>query len=179
MNYKWAKDYVLELLNQYSISGIPVSSVYNGQADYLQRIPNLLNDAQVQVATTVGKIRKVVPLSELTCEDSGKWLIYTMPDDFWQLCSGGLIQYGDGNLERCNLFRAIGAKQIAVPKSMGDNASVEYYRLPTLLSSKPEDGDELDNTIPAQMALPYYVAAHLSMQDNAFAYHLHHQSRFC
>lgn len=169
-DYQWAKDYVLQLLNQYSISGTLVAPSYNGQFDYISRIPNLLNDAQVQVATTVGRIRTVIPLSELPCEEHGTWQIYTMPEDFWQICSGGLIRYGKENLERCNLCHAIGSKQIAVPKSLGGNLSVEYYRLPNLLSDKPEDDDPLDNTIPAQMALPYYVAAHLVMFDNAFAY---------
>lgn len=169
MNYKWAKDYSLKLLNQYTMQGSIVSSSYNCQADYLNRIPDLLNDAQVQVATTVGKIRAVIPLSELVCEERGKWQIFTMPDDFWRLCSGGLVRYGE-DLERCNLCHAIGAKQIAVPKSVSGDMSVEYYRLPKLLSDNPQDEDELDNTVPAQMALPYYVAAHLAMLDNAFAY---------
>ena len=171
MNYQWARDYVLELINQYSIAGAVTSENYNNQADYLNRIPKLLNDAQIYVATTVGKIRKVVPLSELESEDNGKWVVYTMPEDFWQLCSGGLIRYNsDNELERCNLYHAIGAKQIAVSKSVSGNMSVEYYRLPRSLSEKPEDDEELDNTVPAQMTLPYYVAAHLVMYDNAYAY---------
>lgn len=170
MNYKWARDYILELMNQYTMQGAPVPNVYNCQNDYLIRIRKLLNDAQVQVATTVGKIRTVVPLSDLVCEERGKWQIYTMPDDFWKLCSGGLVRYGEDDLERCNLFHAIGANQIAVPKSSSGDMSVEYYRLPKLLSDNPKDEDELDNTVPAQMALPYYVAGHLIMYDNAFAY---------
>jgi hypothetical protein len=48
--------------------------------------------------------------------------------------------------------------------------SVEYYRLPRQISNDPSDDEQLDNTVPAQMALPYYVAAHLIMYDNAFAY---------
>lgn len=170
MNYKWAKDYVLELMNQYSIGGNPVAPAYNCQADYIARIPKLLNDVQVQAATTLGKIRAVVPLSELSCDEHGTWRVYTMPDDFWQICSGGLIRYGRENIERCNLCHAIGSKQIAVPKSLGGDMSMEYYRLPKLLTENPNDEDELDNTVPAQMALPYYVAAHLIMLDNAFAY---------
>lgn len=171
MNYKWARDYILELINQYSIAGAVTPESYNNQADYLARIPKLLNDAQIYVATSVGKMRAVEDLSNLSCDDNGKWLVYTMPRDFWQLCSGGLIRYDErGELERCNLYHAIGANQIAVSKTVSGNMSVEYYRLPRPLSENPGDDEPLDNTVPAQMALPYYVAAHLVMYDNAFAY---------
>ena len=171
MNYKWARDYILELINQYSIAGAVTPESYNNQADYLARIPKLLNDAQIYVATTVGKIRAVEELENLSCDDNGKWLVYTMPGDFWQLCSGGLIRYDEDNeLERCNLYHAIGANQIAVSKSVSGNMSAEYYRLPRPLSENPADDEPLDNTIPAQMALPYYVAAHLVMYDNSYAY---------
>lgn len=171
MNYKWMKDYVLQLLSQYSTAGALTPESYNNQADYILRIPKLVNDAQIYVATSAGKIRTVKHLSELACEDNGKWLVYTMPEDFWQLCSGGLIRYDEDNeLQRCNLYHAIGANRIAVSKSLSGNMSVEYYRLPKIVSETPEDEEMLDNTIPAQMALPYYVAAHLVMYDNAFAY---------
>jgi hypothetical protein len=59
MNYKWARDYTLELINQYSIAGAVTPESYNNQADYLARIPKMLNDAQIYVATTAGKIRAV------------------------------------------------------------------------------------------------------------------------
>lgn len=171
MNYKWARDYVLQLIDQYSVAGNVTPETYNNQADYIARIPKLLNDAQVYVATTVGKIRTVEELENLSCDDNGKWLVFTMPGDFWQLCSGGLIRYDEDNvLERSNLYHAIGANQIAISKSVSGNMSVEYYRLPRPLSEKPEDDELLDNTVPAQMTLPYYVAAHLVMYDNAFAY---------
>ena len=171
MNYKWARDYTLELLNQYSVAGQVIPDSYNNQADYIKRIPKLLNDAQMHVATSVGKIRAVEELANLSCDDNGKWLVYTMPGDFWQLCSGGLIRYDDDNeLVRCNLYHAIGANKIAVSKNTSGNMSVEYYRLPRQISNDPDDDEQLDNTVPAQMALPYYVAAHLIMYDNAFAY---------
>lgn len=171
MNYKWARDHILELIDQYSVAGSVTPETYNGQADYLARIPKLLNDAQVYVATTVGRIRTVENLANLSCDDNGKWLVYTMPGDFWQLCADGLIRYDEDNeLERCNQYHAIGANQIAVSKTVGGDVSVEYYRLPRPLSEKPEEEELLDNTVPAQMTLPYYVAAHLVMYDNAFAY---------
>ena len=38
-------------------------------------------------------------LENLSCDDNGKWLVYTMPEDFWQLCSGGLIRYDEDTEE--------------------------------------------------------------------------------
>lgn len=171
MDYKWARDCALALLNQYSVAGQTIPESYNNQADYLRRIPKLVNDAQMYIATSGGKIRAVEELANLSCDDNGNWLVYTLPRDFWQLCSGGLIRYDENNeLKRCHLYRIIGADRIAVQKNASPNMSVEYYRLPRPLSDEPKDDEMLDNTIPAQMALPYYVAAHLVMYDNAFAY---------
>lgn len=171
MDYKWARDCVLALLNQYSVAGQKIPESYNNQADYLKRIPKLVNDAQVYIATSAGRIRAVEELENLSCDDNGNWLVYTLPRDFWQLCSGGLIRYDENNeLKRCHLYQIIGADRIAVQKNASPDMSVEYYRLPRLLSENPADDDPLDNTVPAQMALPYYVAAHLVMYDNAFAY---------
>lgn len=170
MDYKWARDFSLELLDQYSIAGQPIPETYNNQADYIRRIPKLLNDAQVYVATTAGRIRAVEELKNLSCDDNGQWLVYTLPGDFWQLCSGGLIRYNqDGELERSHLCHIIGSNRIAVPKGLSADAAIEYYRLPRPVSGEDEE-EPLDNSVPAQMTLPYYVAAHLCMHDNAYAY---------
>lgn len=66
MNYAWARDFTLQLMNQYSTAGAKVPESYNNQADYLVRIPKLLDDAQYYVATTAGKMREMVELDELT-----------------------------------------------------------------------------------------------------------------
>lgn len=171
MDYKWARDFTLQLINQYSTAGTIVPESYNGQADYIVRIPKLLNNAQVHVATTAGKIRTAVPLSNLERRENGEWMIYTMPEDFWQLCSGNIILGGtEGMMDRMNFGHIIGSNQLAVPGSVGTDAIVEYYRLPSLLSDEPRENAELDNTVAAQMILPYYAAAHLVMQDNTYAY---------
>ena len=65
MDYKWAREFTLELVNQYSIAGGEIATTYNNQADYLRRIPKLLNDAQVYVATNAGKIRTITDLKSL------------------------------------------------------------------------------------------------------------------
>lgn len=44
------KRFTLELIDQYSAAGETVSPAYNNQADYIGRIPNLINAALTQIA---------------------------------------------------------------------------------------------------------------------------------
>ena len=72
MNYGQVRDQVLKLLNQYSVAGDKVDGSYNNQADYLLRIPELVNDAMTEIATTARKIPTVLNLADLYQEDLGK-----------------------------------------------------------------------------------------------------------
>lgn len=170
MNYAWARDFTLQLIHQYTIAGNEISPGYNNQADYINRIPKLLDDAQVYVATTTHKIREVVPLGSLSCTEQGAWRVFTLPDNCWQLCSGGLIRFDGPRMQRYHRYHLVGSSGLAVPRELDGELSLEYYRYPQLLGSSPPDGAELDNTVAVQFALPYYAAAHLAMLDNAFAY---------
>lgn len=170
MNYKWARDFALELINQYSIAGAVVPGSYNNQADYLLRIPKLLDDAQMYVATNQGRIRTSVYLSELESDERGGWTAYKLPKDCWQVCSSGLVRLSDGAIQRYHQYHQVGGTTILIPTDLGGDMLLEYFRYPTLLGDKPAEDAELDNTPTAQMALPYYVAAHIVMHDNAFAY---------
>lgn len=170
MNYAWARDFALQLINQYSVAGEKVPDSYNNQADYVARIPKLLDDGQIYVATTVRKLREVVPLTQLLPSYMPGWDIYQLPEDCWQIGSGGLIRFTGPNIQRYHKYRLLGAKQIAVPASLRGAVELEYYRYPKLLGAAPAEDAELDNTPEVQMALPYYAAAHLVMLDDAFAY---------
>ena len=170
MNYQWARDYTLQLINQYSIAGAKIPESYNGQADYIKRIPKLLDDAQVYAATTSACIRDLEPLDAMPCDENGGWLVYTLPKNCWQLCSGGLVRYDGETFQRFHRYHPVGGRKIAVPKELKGELSVEYFRYPRLLGETPGDTDELDNTVPVQMALPYYAAAYLVLQDDAYAH---------
>ena len=170
MNYGWARDFTLELINQYSMAGKEIPAGYNNQADYLARIPKLLNDAQVCAATTTGKIRTITALRSLQRRELGAWWLYQLPQDCWQVCSGGLVRYDGPVLHRYHRYRLVGDNGIAIPKELDGELVLEYYRYPLLLDTEPKDTAELDNTMEVQMALPYYAAAHLVMQDDAFSY---------
>ena len=170
MNYKRARDFTLQLINQYSVAGQRIADTYNNQTDYLNRIPALLNDAAMQAATTTAPIRELDSLKNLRCDENGAWLTYTMPENCWQLCSGGLIQYDGETFRRFHRYHPVGRNKIAVPRDLTGEVQVEYLRYPRLLGADPKDEDELDNTTAVQMALPYYAAAQLVMQDDAFAF---------
>lgn len=170
MDYRKARDITLQLINQYTAAGQRIPDTYNNQADYLKRIPALLNDAAMQAATTTAPIRELDDLRNLRCDENGAWKVYTMPDDCWQICSGGLIQYDDEEFRRFHGYHPVGANKIAVPRDLRGEVQVEYFRYPRLLAADPKDEDELDNTPAVQMALPYYAAAQLVMQDDAFAF---------
>ena len=170
MNYKWAKDFVTQLINQYSVAGSEIAVSYNNQADYLKRIPKLLDDAQVLVATGAGKIRTITALESLTRKSVGAWVLYELPKDCWQVCSGGLIRADGEQLHRYSKYRLLGDNGLAVPKTLDGEMMLEYFRYPALLGDAPQDNTPLDNTVEAQMAIPYYAAALLVMQDDRFAY---------
>ena len=170
MNYAWARDFTLQLINQYSTAGTKIPESYNNQADYLVRIPKLLDDAQHYVATTSGRMREIANLEELPRAERGAWYIYTLPSNCWQVCSGGLIRFDGPQLQRFHRYHMIGKRQLAVPKDLDGTMSVEYFRYPVKLGDNPRDTAPLDNTEEAQRAIPYYAAAHLVMHDNAFAY---------
>ena len=170
MNYKWAKEFTLELINQYSMAGAEIPASYNNQADYLRRIPKLLDDAQVYVATGAGKIRAMAALESLPKQNMGEWVLYRLPKDCWQVCSGGLFRTDGPRLQRYHRYHLVGDNGVALPGQVDGTLLLEYYRYPALLGDAPLDEDPLDNTLEAQMALPYYAAAHIVMHDNAFAY---------
>lgn len=170
MNYGWARDFVLQLINQYSIAGDGVALTYNNQADYVARIPKLLDSAQMLLATTVRRIRVTVPLDDLACRDEGEWAIYQIPRNCWQLSGDGLIRFRGDRVERFHRYYKLGAKELAVREKDAEGLYLEYFRLPEPLGGNPSAQAELDNDPEVQLALPYYAAAHLVLHDNPFAY---------
>lgn len=170
MNYGQVRDFTLQLLNQYSVAGELVPSNYNCQQDYIARIPALVNDAVMEIATTAMKIPEVLDLSTITPEEYGDQLRYDLPEDFYQFRTGGALVDRDGKIRHTNFFSLQGRKYILIPKREKGNFTVEYYRYPRLLPETPSDSEELDNEPVTHTAVPYYVAAHLVIHDDAFKY---------
>lgn len=165
MKYKEIRDRSLQLLNQYSIAGSTIESSYNNQQDYLTRIPALVNDAMVYIATTAKRILATydIVLADMF-ENHGMYEI-PLPSDCYQISPRGFIRFIDGDIERCAPYRRVGSNLYLPLDSEGDYA-LEYYRYPQRLEDNPDDDDELDNRVDAQYAIPYYVAAHLALHDD-------------
>jgi hypothetical protein len=170
MRYKAFKDKVLQLINQYSITGNEIALSYNAQSDYVLRIPALLDSAQKYLATTTAKIYASFPLDWEAAETRSGFYVVQMPNDFWQLCGRGLAVMQEGEFTAYHRYRWLGRDKIVVPIRDAADMEVQYYRYPYEVPAAPSDGYMLDNTPDAQDAAAYYVAAHLVMEDSPFLY---------
>lgn len=183
MNYGQVKNQVLQLLNQYSVAGDTVAPSYNNQQDYINRMPALVNDAVLEIATTARKIPAQLVLTtaveegeepSVAWEEYGDRIRFTMPEDFYQFKTGDtFVQTNDGHVFHTNVYSMQGRKYLLIPKREFDEGrtyEITYYRYPTLLAAKPADTDELDNIVETHYAVPFYVAAFLVMHDDAFLY---------
>ena len=166
MNYGTVRDQVLMLLNQYTVAGKPVAGSYNNQQDYLNRIPALVNDAMMEIATTARKIPAVLRLEDLEQTEEGEQVRYTLPEDFYQLISGSIVKTNRDTLLHTNCYTLRGRKYLSVPKAEAGGYALDYYRYPNLLGEHPRDTDELDNEPDTHYAVPFYVAAFLADHDD-------------
>lgn len=170
MTFAEVRDATVRLVNQYTIAGTDVPPTYNNQQDYLNRIPDLINDAQMDMATTVRKIPEVAQLRELERTKRQGVIEYKMPDDAWKRRGSGLlVPTRHGTYERFNYVRMAG-NNILLPKELPPETLVEYFRYPKRLSQTPEENEELDNTPEVHSIIPFYAAAHIKMEDDAFVY---------
>lgn len=168
MNFGQVRDQTLKLLNQYTRAGSPVEGSYNNQQDYLERIPGLVNDAMMEIATTARKIPMVVRLESLLHEESGDEVRYELPGNFYQLISGSVVKTREGKTLHTNLYAIEGKKYLVIPKEERGDYTITCYRYPNLLGENPEDTDELDNEPETHYAIPFYVAAYLVDHDDSF-----------
>ena len=176
MTYGECRDMALNLIHQESIAGETIPGTYNNQQDYLNKIPGLINAAQMEIATTTRPIPAWTTLGDLMCVEKNGSYVYTMPDDAWQRRGSGLLlplpKHHDTevNYYRWNRIRMFGGNQFILPEILPPDTILEYYRYPVRMQNEPEDDDLLDNVPEAQEAVPYYVAAHIVMYDDAFLY---------
>lgn len=171
MTYEYVENQVLKLLNQYTAAGEAVAETYNNQKDYLERIPSLVNDALMELSTTVRKIPVIIRLVDLESEDIGRQTRYKMPEDFYQFKSGDTVVTVDGVTLHTQVYAVLGQYYMLVPTDEVGDYAITYYRYPVLLPSDRGDVDpvaELDNVPETHLAIPYYVAGMLAMHDDPF-----------
>ena len=169
MLYSEIKRETLGHINQYSMAGSQVSPSYNNQADYLNRIPLLINEGIVNIRTLVKPAPEIFNL--VSGDDLGDMIRYELPDDFWMLKTGGVTRVRDNHFEKTNQYMLQGRKYILIPQGFKAKYSVEYYRYPNRLPiDKTPDNFDLDEDIEVIQTATYYAAANLVLLEDEFAY---------
>lgn len=176
MNYGEIRDASLQLIGQYTIAGTPYAPSYNNQQDYLNKIPFLVNDCLTYMATSVRRYPAQVTLEPDKGEEYGNWRRYVLPEDLLEIRSGGLLVPNADKLRGessvWTRYKIQEPDHILIPRIVDKPLVLDYYRRPQLLpfSGIPADNTPIDAPLNLQMAIPYYVAAHLVMEDDAFRY---------
>ena len=170
MNYGQMRDYILQLINRYSVAGTPYLSSYNNQQDYINRIPELINDGLFYIASSIRKLpaHKVLKPEEGEIYGNG-YIRHEWPEDCLEIRSGGLMLPKSGNRRWLTEYIIQEPNHILLPEWVKEEAVLEYYRLPKRLDS-PEDGEKIDAAIDVQYAVCFYAAAHLVQFDDAYTY---------
>ena len=176
MNYGEIRDASLQLIGQYTIAGTKYAPSYNNQQDYLNKIPFLINDCLIYMATTVRRYPAQVTLDPEDGEEYGNWRRYVLPEDLLEIRSGGLLvpdaDKRRGESSVWTRYKVEEPNYILIPRMVDKPLVLDYYRRPQLLpfSGIPADNTPIDAPLNLQMAIPYYVASHLVMEDDAFRY---------
>ena len=169
MTYGELKNRVLELIFSYSVAGTTIPATYNNQADYIAMIPGLVNNGQMDIATSVKRIPAIVLLEDLEQEQVGERILYKFPDDCWLPFTGGLLLERSRRYERFFGYRFVAGK-IELPCHHPPDLALEYWRYPERVSVETEDSTELDNAPDVHECLVFYVAAYLLAYDDAYRY---------
>ena len=168
MTYGELKTRVLELIFSYSVAGSEIPATYNNQADYTGMIPGLVNQAEMDIATTVKRIPAVKMLSDMSHHPFGRKEHYLLPEDCWMPMLGGLLFDGPCDNRFFGYRVLLGGKVIEAPPELADRLALEYFRYPERVTETTTDSTELDNTPDVHECLVFYVAAHLLEYDDAY-----------
>lgn len=172
LTYLEAKNYVLKLVRQYSVAGQKIADTYNEQADNLNRIAQLLDDAIGELADATGGcgLYDLLPLrrSSARTVSGGGWLLFALPED----CSAvfSVLRSCDGELAPVCRARMMAQRAFAIPEDTTGELLLEYVRKPRRLGEHPADAAVLDGTEQMHTAACFYAAAWLVLQEDSFAY---------
>lgn len=181
MTIAQCKNAVFQLLNQYSIAGTVVPLSYNDQADDNNRMLNLINDAQMTIATTSRPIEAfyTIDVPEKPIRERTKELEYIMPDNFiyalgiyfkptfedddrWHRMPERTIDM-DG-------YKWLSHRTLLIPDRPAGVWRIEYARYPQRYDATTNEDTVLDNEPDTHEAIPYYVASMIYIDENPYAY---------
>lgn len=183
MTVKGCMDAALRLLNQYSIAGTIVPPSYNDQQDDLNRMIDLINDAQMQIATTSRPIPAFIEIvvPEIANNVPTKEIQTKMPEDFLAPKSVLFTPIEKGRRPQITIeapyYKWFDNDILLVLNRPAGTYRAEYQRAPYRIDPiKVMEGSdnllnaELDNTADTHPAIPYYVAAMIALDQNPRAY---------
>lgn len=184
MKYSDVKRHVLELINQSTIAGENVPLSYNNQADYVRRIPALLNQGITKIRGT--RLPKINNMQLTGGELHGSFVKYALPADCRELISGGIRRMGDcgrglfavpGNqwfIQGGQLWLPADHTSDGTPCPVEDNPgnwySIEYRAFSPQYPIDPADDYALDERSDVIQAAEYYAAAMLVIMEDQFTY---------
>ena len=160
---------VLELVFSYSVAGSEIPATYNNQADYEGMIPGLVNQAEIEIATSVKRIYESVKVSDLERTEVDGMERYLLPSKCWlPLTNGLLICLPRHRHGRYTDYRMLGGKYLVLPPGRAEFLTLEYWRYPERIDNDSPEDTELDNTPDVHEAIVFYVAGHLLLYDDAY-----------
>lgn len=179
MTVRECMDFALQLLNQYSIVGVEVPLSYNDQADTENRMINLINDAQMQIATTVKPLNTYidVDIPELKRNEKEDDIVVEMPDDFYTL---GQITFKPlHGIHRIMIdaayYKMLGDDKLVFHNRPAGTYHIEYHRYPERLDpymrGEELENTYLDNTPDTHEIIPYYIGAMIALDENPKTYY--------
>lgn len=99
----------------------------------------------------------------------GEYMIYEMPDDYYQLDGRGIPFYRHhrhNTFVMSHDFRWHGDKTLLLRRELKGEFIVDYFRYPKRIDVNAPDDTELDNCPDTHEAIPYLVGSMLVSQDN-------------
>lgn len=170
MNYGQMRDYILQLINRYSIAGAKYALSYNNQQDYVNKIPGLINDGLIYIASSIRKLPAQKVYLPEDGEIYGNYIRHLYPGDCIEISSGGLLLPNSSGKRYLTEYIIQEPDYILLPAWLKEEAVLEYYREPRLLRADPSDKEGVDAALDVQLAICYYVAAHLVQFDDSYIY---------
>ena len=179
MTVRQCMDFALQLLNQYSIAGTVVPLSYNDQSDTESRMINLINDAQMQIATTVRPISEyeTVVVPKIPPTEPLRDITVTLPENLYMIKKVFFTPEFGRNRRTldASYYKIQEERDILLPNRPAGTYTIEYdvypVRLDPYMRGPELDTTYLDNTPDTHEIIPYYVAAVIAIDENPKTYY--------
>ena len=161
------------------LNGVKVETVnFTGAEGFTPHKNVLIRSGEVELKFLPGYVYSIrnVALYDAEFKDASAipacslYNSYEMPDDFFQLVGRGIPYTNSDEFCMSHNYKWIGKKTLLLKSDLVGEWKLDYFRYPKQITQETASNFELENELEAQLAIPYYVAAHLIMYDDAGAY---------